>query len=86
MCYGFETFFPSYSRSLLWAEEVILGDRRDKENLFQWDRVHLNLFGLIEYDPAKSWVHKLRSDDRPAAGLQMYVDDTRNHGSCEVEF
>ncbi len=72
-------------QGLLWAEEVILGDQRDKENVFQWDRVQLNLPGSIQYDPTKSWVRKLRADDRLAAGLHTHADDSRNHGSSESE-
>ena len=72
-------------QGLLWAEEVILGDRRDKENVFQWDRVQLNLPGSIQYDPTKSWVRKLRADVRLAAGLHTHADDSRNHGSSESE-
>jgi hypothetical protein len=72
-------------QGLLWAEEVILGDRRDSGNVFRWDRVHLNLPGSIDYDPTKSWVRKLRADDQLAAGLQTYIDYTRNHAPSEVE-
>jgi hypothetical protein len=72
-------------QGLLWAEEVILGDRRKEENVFRWDRVHLNLPGSTEYDPTKSWVRQLRADDQLAAGLQTFVDDSRCHGSSEME-
>jgi len=62
----------------LVAEEVILGDREDPNNIFRWDKVVLNLPGSASYDPTRAWVYKVRlKDGRVAADLATYVDDQR---------
>jgi hypothetical protein len=59
------------------AREQILGDPRDASNVFQWEEVRLNLPGMVEYDPSKAWVVKVREDGRVAADL---LDDFRPTG------
>jgi hypothetical protein len=46
------------------AEEVIRGNRKDPNSVYQWDTVELNLPGSDGYNPKGPWVHKLRLDDR----------------------
>jgi hypothetical protein len=58
-------------QGILWAEELIMGDRLDENNVFQWNQLQLNLPGSADYDPLKSWVRKLCSDGRLAADLQI---------------
>jgi hypothetical protein len=73
-------------QGILWAEELIMGDRLDEnKNVFQWNQLQLNLLGSADYDPSKSWVRKLRSDGRLAADLQIYVDDFRTTVPTEVD-
>jgi hypothetical protein len=72
-------------QAVLWAEELIMGDRLDENNVFRWNQLHLNLPGSADYDPSKSWVRKLRSDGVLAADLQIYVDDFRTSGPTEVD-
>ena len=65
---------------LLWGEEIILGNRRDGENPFQWSRVAMNLPGDTNYDPSKPWVAKVRRDGELASDVFLYVDDARTVG------
>jgi hypothetical protein len=43
---------------MLFAEDVIQGDRHAKENMFQWNKVVMNLPGDTMYDPTLPWVYK----------------------------
>jgi hypothetical protein len=49
-------------QAMMWAKEVILGDRHDPNNVFQWQRLVLNLPGMPTYDPSRSWICKVRED------------------------
>jgi hypothetical protein len=65
-------------QGMLWAEEVILGDRTDPNNPFRFAVVVLNLPGSPDYTPALPWVSKRRSLHGPlASDLCIYVDDCR---------
>eukprot|EP00980_Cylindrotheca_fusiformis_P026387 scaffold16048_cov85-Cylindrotheca_fusiformis.AAC.1 len=73
-------------QAVLVAKEVILGDRRDKENAYRWDVVRLNLPGSKGYDPSLPWVSKIRIDDGEiACDLFIYVDDGRVTAPSEDE-
>ena len=73
-------------QAILFAEEVIRGDRKDKENPFKWDKVRVNLPGSPGYDPTKPWVSKIRvSDGKIAADFYVYVDDARITGATDLE-
>ena len=68
------------------AEEVFMGDRRDRTNVFRWDEVVLNLPGSAGYQPNKPWVCKIRSEDGEiACDVFIYVDDLRPVGPTEEE-
>ncbi len=69
----------------LVAEEICRGDRHEQGELnpFQWYRIHLNLPGLKDYDPTKSWISKIRADGRVAWDLFTFVDDERVTGPDE---
>lgn len=68
------------------AEEFILGDHTDENNVFSWDSVRLNLPGAENYDPALPRVSKIRSKDgRIAADLFIFVDEVRLTGSSQQE-
>jgi hypothetical protein len=65
-------------QGVLVAEEVILGDRCNPTNPFQFDEVVLNLPGMATYNPANSWVAKIHWSDKQVAGdMFIYVDDAR---------
>ena len=72
-------------QGMLWAQEMILGDRRNKSNVFQWEKVKLNLPGAEDYDPSEPWVCKVRMDGVLAADIHIYVDDIRTTASSERE-
>jgi hypothetical protein len=73
-------------QGMLVVKEVILGNRRDPENVFRWDNIRMNLPGSETYDPSLPWVSKVRLDDgRIAADLFIYVDDVRLTGSSSEE-
>jgi hypothetical protein len=65
-------------QGMLMAQEFILGSPRDESNIFHWVRLRLNLPGMSDYDPGKSWVAKIRSDGQVAADIFIYVDDVRS--------
>ena len=73
-------FKPSPYNSVkmtLIAEEMVRGDRHDGDNPFHWTSVELNLPGMVDYDPTKSWLFKLRQDGKEACDLFTFVDDER---------
>jgi len=73
-------FRPSPFNSIktnLIAEEVMKGDRYDPMNAFQWKRVVLNLPGSDGYNPGRSWVTKVRTDETLASDFVQFVDDQR---------
>jgi hypothetical protein len=65
----------------LVAEEVVMGDRHDSNNPFQWDHVRLNLPGTENYDPTVSWITRIRLDGLIASILLTFVDDERLAGA-----
>ena len=45
------TDYPYYScQAVTWANELALVNRRDKKNLFKWEKVVNNLPGTSTYD------------------------------------
>jgi hypothetical protein len=60
------------------GKSFTLGDRKDRENPFHWERVVLtNVPGLWDYDPSRPRVYKVRWDRRIAGDLVIYIDDVR---------
>lgn len=72
-------------QGMMWALEVIFGDRRNAANVFRFDRVELNLPGSSDYNPARPWVYKVRKDGVIAADAHCYVDDVRATGPSEKD-
>ena len=64
-------------QAMMWAKEVIMGDRHDPNNVFRWQRLVLNLPGMPTYDPSRSWICKVREDGTLACDLFTYCDDNR---------
>ncbi|KAL7451691.1 hypothetical protein ACHAXS_000255, partial [Conticribra weissflogii] len=79
-------FAPSPYNSVkmaLVAEEVICGDRHDLSNPFHWNKVEVNLPGMVTYNPSRSWCAKIRTDGRLACDLFTFIDDERITGPSE---
>jgi len=73
-------------QAVLVAKEHILGDRRDRDNAYRWDKVRMNLPGSRSYDPTLPWVSKIRIEDGSiACDLFIYVDDGRVTGPTEAD-
>lgn len=70
-------------RAMLWAENIIRGDRWDSQNPFSWSQIRLNLPGSSSYDPRLPWVSKVRDDGTIATDFLTYVDDIRVGGKGE---
>jgi len=70
---------------MLWAKELVLGDRRDETNPFRWNHVELNLLGSKTYDASRPSVSKRRADGILAADMFQYVDDLRPVGPSEED-
>ncbi|KAL7580593.1 hypothetical protein ACA910_003714 [Epithemia clementina (nom. ined.)] len=79
---------PSPYQATQSAQRVKLlafGDRRESTNVFQRDRVVLNLPRDPTYNPACQWVYKVRKDGELASNVHAYVDDMRETVSTEEE-
>ena len=72
-------------RAMLWAEDVVRGDRLDERNPFRWKYVNLNLPGSSTYNPSIPWVAKMRAEGTIACDFFIYVDDVRITGSSEAD-
>jgi hypothetical protein len=51
------------------GKRVTLGDRSDRENVFHWQEVVVNLPGTWNYDPTRPRVYKIRFDGNIAGNL-----------------
>jgi hypothetical protein len=72
-------------QAITLAEEIILGDPTNPNNIFGWDLIRLNLPGSDEYDPSLPRVSKIRSSDgRLAADLFIFVDNIRTRGKDQL--
>lgn len=65
----------------LVAEEVILRNRLDKDNPFQWSIIELNLPSSLHYNPSETWIARVREDGLNACVLFTFVDDERITGA-----
>ncbi len=82
---GLQTSPYQAIQGMLWAKELIMGDRSDSDNIFRWDRLELNIPGMATYDPLKVWVCKVRQDGTVACNVFIYVDDARYCGPTETK-
>lgn len=48
---------------MVWAKEIIQGDRLNPENIFRWDEVMLNPPSSAGYNSLIPWVLKIQRDD-----------------------
>ena len=60
--------------------EMCMGDPKDESNLFQWDRVLLNLPFALPFDPSMPRVILLRKDGEMATRKVVFVDDIHGAG------
>ena len=67
----------------LRAKHFIMGDPKEANNPFAWERIVLNLPGSKEYDPRLPWVMKVRKDGNLASGVAQYIDDLRTMASTK---
>jgi hypothetical protein len=75
-------------QAALWCEEVIRGDRLRPNNPFHWDRLRLNLPGMVDYNPGLPLASKVCDVDSVAvlaSDFFVYVDDVRPTGSSETK-
>jgi hypothetical protein len=45
-------------QGMMWALEIIVGDRNDAKNVFRYNRIRLILPGQQDYLPTRPWVYK----------------------------
>ena len=86
MLMGFKPSPYCTTRDMKRMEEKLKGRKEDKENVFRWSEVIMNLPGSINYDPSKPWVYRVREDGVTfAADLFTYIDDLRPTAPTEAE-
>ncbi|KAL7556763.1 hypothetical protein ACA910_009419 [Epithemia clementina (nom. ined.)] len=66
-------------------KRIMLGDRFDPNNVFNWSHVRLNLPGSHGYQPGVPWISKQRSNGQIAADAQDYVDNLRGCAPTEED-
>jgi hypothetical protein len=82
---GFKPSPFTCTQTFSWSEEAIIGDRRDEENPFYWDKVVLNLPGTLDYRPGMPVVYKWDSvRGCMASFFGTYIDDIRSGGASEM--
>ena len=69
---------------LVKAKFIVYGYRLNKNNLFQWEMVKLNLPVSGSYNPHFQWVMKVRMDEELACEVSIYVDDGQICGHSEI--
>ena len=69
MLMGFSPSPYFVSKDMLVIEEAVIGSRFDLHNIFRWANVILNLPCTENYNPARPWVYKVRSDGSLAADI-----------------
>ena len=63
------------TQHLLRIRHFFLGDRKDQNNPFCWDRVVENLPGMKDYNPTLPWIYKACLNGDIAAEFFIYIDD-----------
>ena len=65
-------------QGLLWASEVVRGDRSDTNNPLRWDKIMLNLHGDPSYSPTIPWMSKFQGGTQKlVADFITHLDDSR---------
>ena len=60
-------------QGMMWAKELMMGNRLDESNVFRWSKLQMNLPGMTGYDPTKMWLCKVRKDDIVACDISSTV-------------
>eukprot|EP00957_Ditylum_brightwellii_P161853 12323317-Ditylum_brightwellii.AAC.2 len=68
---------------MLYAKEVIWGDKDDAENPFRWHTVCMNLPCSQNYNLLQPWVSKIRADCTLASDFATYIDNVCTVGTGE---
>ena len=68
---------------MLWAEDVVRGDKTAPNNPFRCSHIQLDLLGSEGYNPELPWLAKMRSDGVITCDFFIYVDDVRITGPSE---
>ena len=63
--------------------ECIKGNRLDRNNVWAWEYIDLNLPGMAKYDPSQPWVSKRTTNGSLAPDTYVFVDDGRQTGPTE---
>ncbi len=72
------------TKAFAWSEEMIKGMRTSPQNPLGWDKVILNLPGMLTYNPSLPWVYRIQSSSGRLAGyFGTYVDDIRPAGNTK---
>ncbi|KAL7580705.1 hypothetical protein ACA910_002212 [Epithemia clementina (nom. ined.)] len=58
-------------------KRLILGNRKDPDNVFRWEHVNTDLPGSETYKPGAPWITKRRDTGEIAADAHNYVDNLR---------
>ncbi|KAL7569426.1 hypothetical protein ACA910_009612 [Epithemia clementina (nom. ined.)] len=66
-------------------KRIMLGERLDSNNVFNWSHVRLNLPRTQGYQPRTPWISKRRSNGQIAADAQDYVDNVRGCAPLEED-
>jgi len=73
-------------QGMLWAQEIILGDRLSEMNVFRWERtIKLNLPGSEDYSNLEPCVCKVRMNGILASDINIYVNNSRTTACSEAE-
>ena len=84
MLMGFKPSPYNAIQGALIGEEIVRGDRRDKDNFFRWDKFILNLPDSPNYEPTLPWGFKWNDLLQSIANeLYKFVDDLCVNGSTE---
>jgi hypothetical protein len=67
------------------GKRVTLGKREDRDNVFHWEDVVMNLPGTFGYDATQPKIYKQRFDGLIAADLVIYIDDVRTVAKARRE-
>ena len=64
-------------QAALRAKQIVIGDRKDHDNAYQWEKLLLNLPFAEDYVATLPRIRKVRRDGGLASEVIQYVDDLR---------
>ena len=67
----------AFIQGMLWASEVLRGDRSHHDNPFRWDTIRLNLLGDPSYSPKIPGISTVQGGTQNlAADFTTYLNDS----------